>query len=447
MFDQSFSVKNFKKIYDLDKKNGGTIELEYFNDAYNISKKIQRLKQYINLLSKKNKNGQISKIELDNKKNKINEIIEKRKEQYNNNINEKLKIISQKVSKKGYTLSLNRTSTKIDDKDIYSIGNEAEELFVSKQIKLILCHLFNIKTNNRDLIISRLSALTKDKSPKFIIRADIKSFYESIDHKILLKTLHSSSKLSVLPLRVITQFIKQYKILTNSDKGLPRGVGMSAYLSELYMSVIDEKIKSLSDLTYYERFVDDLIIIFSPTKEENTRYYYRKIEKIIEESDLTFNDKTQKLDLFTKTKNEFEYLGYKFQLSSNNCKINMSQKKIEKIRSRINKSFEDYKKMVTKCPKKAAHNLLLRIKFLTGNSRLCNYKSNAFIGIYFSNRFINNSEDLESLDEYLLQQITSLHDQKLIRRMKKLSFKSGFEKKVFRKFTLGEFSKISKGWA
>jgi len=315
------------------------------------------------------------------------------------------------------------------------------------QIKNILNSLFNIKVNNRDLIISRLSALTKEISPKYIIRADVEKFYESINHKDLLEILHSSPKLSVPPRRVITQLIRKYQSLTGSDKGLPRGVGISAYLSELYMTIIDNKIKSLLDITYYERFVDDFIVVFCPSKEKNTGSYLQQIASIINERGLTLNNKTTEIDLFTQTNKNFEYLGYKFNLSASHCEIKMSSNKIKKIRSRIDISFDEYNKSYKHTPQKATKMILLRMKFITGNTRLYNSKSNAFVGIYFSNRFITDKSDLNGLDAYLLSKANNLKNQALRKRIIKLSFKKGFEDQVFRNFSFEELSKISKGWA
>lgn len=447
MIDQSFSAKNFRMIYDLDRKNKGTIEINHFPKAYNIRKKITRLKSYVNWLSARNRRGQLSKENLEEKKEKINGHIKIRKEQYNSEINEKLKIISNNVSVKGYTLPLMLLPKQVKSKNVYSIGNQVEALFVSIQIKLILSSLFCIKTNNRDLIISRLSALAKEMSPKYIIRADVESFYESINHKVLLDILHSSPKLSVPPRRVITQLIRKYQSLTGLDKGLPRGVGISAYLSELYMSVVDDKIKSLSDVTYYERYVDDIIIIFSPSKEKNTNAYLNHITNIIKERGLSLNNKTKEIDLLIQANKDFEYLGYKFRLASGRCDIKMSSNKTLKIRDRIDKSFNEYNQNVKKTPKKAIKIFLLRIKFLTGNTRLYNSKSKAFVGIYFSNRFITDTSDLNGLDSYLSHKASGLQDQKLRKRISKFSFKEGFENKIFRKFTFKDFSEISKGWS
>ncbi|HHU9758634.1 TPA: antiviral reverse transcriptase Drt3a, partial [Escherichia coli] len=370
MIDQSFSAKNFRRIYDLDRKNKGSIEIEHFPDAYKIRKKMIRLKGFIYWLARRHKNGQISTDKFEEKKSKINSHIKLRKEKYNNEVNNKLKIIASNVSVKGYALPLTLLPQQVKNKSVYSIGNSVEALFVSRQIKYVLSSLYTIKSNNRDLIISRLSALAKEMSPKYIIRADVESFYESINHKSLLDMLHSSPKLSVPPRRVITQLIRNYQALTGLDKGVPRGVGISSYLSELYMSVVDDKIRTLSDVTYYERFVDDLIVIFSPNKGGNIGDYLPKITSIINDRGLLLNNKTKELDLFTQSNKNFEYLGYKFQLTAGGCSIKMSSNKVQKIRERIDKTFYEYNQSVSKTPKRAAKNILLRMKFLTGNTRL-----------------------------------------------------------------------------
>jgi hypothetical protein len=447
MIDQSFSARNFRIIYDLDRKNKGSLEVEYFPDAYKVRKKITKLKGFIYWLARRQRSGQISMDIFEERKRIINEHIKLRKEQYDIEVNSKLSVIANSVSAKGYTLPLILLPNQVKNKSVYSIGKTVEALFVSRQIKHILSSLYTIKSNNRDLIVSRLSALAKEMSPKYIIRADVESFYESINHKSLLELLHSSPQLSVPPRRVITQLIREYQNLTGLDKGVPRGVGISSYLSELYMSVVDDKIRSLPDVTYYERFVDDLIIIFSPSKGGNTCDYLPKITSIINDRGLCLNNKTEELDLFTQSNKNFEYLGYKFQLTAGGCSIKMSSNKVQKIRSRIDKTFDEYNKSFSKTPKRAAKNIILRMKFLTGNTRLYNSKSKAFVGIYFSNRFITDLSDLNGLDSYLSNKINGLQDQKLKKRISRFSFNKGFEDKIFRKFSFIEFRDISKGWS
>lgn len=446
MFDQSLSVKNFRKIYDIDRLNKGNIEADHFPNAYNIRKKINQLKKLVKNLAKKHKAGQITTNRFQVRKERFNELIIKRNEQYNLIVNSKLKDIINIVGKKGYSLPLTKLPNQVRNKDVFSIGNQVEALFVSKHIQYTLSSLFNVKSNHRDLIVSRLSTLAMDMSPKYIVRADIENFYESINHKKLLHILHSSPKLSVVPRRFITQLIRSFSQLIGKDVGLPRGIGLSAYLSEVYMNNVDEKIRSLQDITYYERYVDDLIIIFSPTKTENTIRYLNEVKCIVKEKELNLNNKTTEIDLYNQDNGSFDYLGYKFKVSSGYCEIKLSNNKAQKIKDRVTKSFDEYNQALPKTPKKAYRNLLLRLRFLTGNTRLYNSKSKAFVGIYFSNKFINSTTDLRGLDNFLSAKTNALQDQKLKKRINKLSFENGFEKRIFRKFSIEELSNISKVW-
>lgn len=446
MLDQSFSLKNFRKIYDIDRKNKGTIERDHFAEAYAIRLKINRVKNLIKVFQLKHKKNQLTYDELQTRKTKLNEVIEIRKEKYNYIIDEKIGAMLTIVNAKGYTLPLSILPHKVKNKDVFSIGNKIEDIFVSKQIQIVLSTLFNTKINNRDIIISRLSTLTKELSPKYIIRADVENFYESIDHKKLLDILHSSSKLSVAPKRVITQLIREYRSRTGHEKGLPRGVGISAYLSEIYMSDIDKNMQSIHDVTYYERYVDDMVFVFSPRKKENTLSYLNSISNILNNSGLKLNNKTKEINLYNQTNKNFEYLGYKFEITSGSCSVKIGTDKLRKVRGRIDKSFDDYNKNFKNIPNKSYRLILLRLKFLTGNTQLHNSKSKAFVGVYFSNRFITITSDLVGLDRYLANKLNSINDQKLKNRISKLSFKKGFEEKVFRNFTVEELGVLSNGW-
>lgn len=446
MFDQSLSVKNFRIIYELDRKNNGRIEKDYFPVAFQQRLKIRNLKKIAKNLGFRYKKKLVSKEHFEIRRERANKLIELRKEILNNEVNKILTDVVKTVSAKGYSLPLTKSDHLIREKEVFSIGNDIETIFVSRHVQMVLSSLYKVKINNRDLIISRLSTIVKDSSPKYIIRADVEGFYESIDHKDLLDILHSSPKLSVTPRRILTQLIRAYAKISNKSKGLPRGVGISAYLSEVYMGNVDEEINSLPDVTYYERYVDDLIAIFSPTRNENLAYYLPSIGRIISKKKLQLNDKTKELDLFNQKSNNFEYLGYHFRVENGSCTIKLSHKKKDKIKERINQSFNYFHKEHKGTPRAAFRNLLLRIRFLTGNTRLLNSKSNAFVGIYFSNKFINDTSDLVALDNFLEHKLNSLPNSKHRNRIKKMSFVQGFENKIFRKFDMKELSLVSKGW-
>ncbi|MCR9901744.1 maturase, partial [Vibrio alginolyticus] len=120
MFDQSFSVKNFRRIYDIDRKNKGSIEADYFPKAYKVRLKINQLKKLVKILAKKHKAGLITPERFQVRKERFNEQIIKRNEQYNEIINTNLKDIVSIVGKKGYSLPLTKLPNQVRNKDVFS---------------------------------------------------------------------------------------------------------------------------------------------------------------------------------------------------------------------------------------------------------------------------------------------------------------------------------------
>lgn len=249
--------------------------------------------------------------------------------------------------------------------------------------------------------------------------------------------------------------------------GIPRGIGFSAYLSELYLRDFDNKIKSIENVTYYSRYVDDIIIILTPSHRNELK------EKSLNKNDLKkilygtskLEINTSKTQIINLTKKNEErkinqsylitYLGYKFKISftkkgdkfsKDKIQISMSDEKHKRFKDKIDAAFSDYSTLIAKysIEKNPTERMLLkRIKFLTNNHQLFRRKSNVFIGIYFSNEFLTKPfSDLVELDKYLKTKILALPtstNNKLIDKLKKLSFVEGFEKKTIVRFNTDSF--------
>src|SRR5690606_33805227 len=121
-------------------------------------------------------------------------------------------------------------------------------------------YTYGVKQADRDLIVPQLRSILDNKFPKIILKTDIKSFYETIDRGLLLKKLNENSVLSLTTRKVIARLLESYEEESGAALGVPRGVGVSAYLAELYMQDFDSAIKSLPNLIYYARYVDDIVI-------------------------------------------------------------------------------------------------------------------------------------------------------------------------------------------
>ncbi len=474
MLNQSFSQETFQEIFDKENRKGKNIENLFKSD---FESSLEHL-QLIQAKTKEIKN------EPDKEKKKVlYQERKKLKKEREELIKKILESASLELPKK--INSLNLINGPIIGKQTYLLENKIENFFISKKVQWNITRTYKVKQANRYSIVNQIMNLLADKFPKYIVRTDIESFYETIPQKPLLEKINSDHLLSVLSKRFINKIIEQYNILTHQTGienpiGIPRGIGISPYLSELYMRVIDKEIKDIPGLTYYARYVDDIIAIFTPissqaTKSELNRYK-SKLVKIIKDRGLNINiSKTNDYNLlgginYINKHNEellddiliskriktnpktIDYLGYsigaikrvlKYSNSNKNDKttyilsIDLSEKKIIKYRSKIKKAFDDFKRKRNNNEKEAFKLLSSRICYLSSNTKLINNKSNVAIGIYYSNPFINYPYSLNNLDSYLTWHINhaSLDIEKK-NKLKKYNFEKGFKNKKFILFPL-----------
>jgi retron-type reverse transcriptase len=98
----------------------------------------------------------------------------------------------------------------------------------------------------------------------YVLKCDIRKFFASIDHIILVKILQShitDDNLLGLLQNIITSFQS-----TEKGKGLPLGNLTSQLLVNIYMNEFDQSLKHTLKVEYYIRYADDFVI-FSQNKE------------------------------------------------------------------------------------------------------------------------------------------------------------------------------------
>jgi hypothetical protein len=444
--DQAFSIKNLKILLAEDREKGGGLEEKYIPNAYEARIKIHKLQKIGSFFRYKLRVGKIGEEVHAKRIARLEPVLVKRKERYEELLNEELGRIAKLVNKKDFRISVTLLPSLVGGKKVYGVGSSLDEILAVRLIQHILKAVYEIKMPSRDILVSQVKSLALDGVPKYIIRADVEQFYESVRHKDLLDVIHQSPELSTVVKRVLTRLIKDYVSVSGADKGLPRGIGVSAYLAEIYLSSVDQEIRKQSDLFYYARYVDDMVLMFAPKREIATHAYLLFLRNLLASKGLSLNSKTICVDAVKEQKGKFEYLGYEFDLSPSGRGVRLSKRKIDKYKSRIDKAFADYAGKSAFIPKKAASELIARALFLTGNMRLFNKKSNAFIGVYFSNKFITEINQIKGLDKYFEHKMKIITSPSLKRRLQKLSFEAGYSNKIFRNFDAKQLADISRGW-
>jgi hypothetical protein len=444
--DQTSSIRNLNILLKEDREKGGDLEELYIAEAYKIRMRIVGLKKLMTVCRAWAHAGKMTDATFIKRKSRIDLLLEKRKLQHDREIETALDLISKTVGKKDFRVSVHQLPTPVGGKSVYGIGKNLAEILAVRLIQRVLKILYEVNMPSRDILVNQIKSLALDSMPKYIIRADVEHFYESVRHDDLLETIHQSPQLSIVVKRILTRLIKDYVDVSGDKKGLPRGIGISAYLSEIYLADIDKKIRRLKDVFYYARYVDDIVLMYAPERNELAKQYLQRLREIFDSRGLALNSKTAELNLLETLKGKFEYLGYEFDISPSTRGIRLSSRKIKKYRDRIEKSFSDYSKKSLFIADKAADELFVRCLFLTGNMRLFSRKSNAFIGIYFSNKYITDTAQLYGLDMFYKHKISGLTDLSLKRKLLKISFESGFQEKSFRSFDFKRLSEISQGW-
>jgi len=432
--DQSFSLDNFKKILSYENRKGRNLEKEFFPSIFGTTKVITEINKKIQ-----------TQLRFGFKDEKVLSKLNEDKIKYKNLkqalIEKELNAVSENLLDPKFKIEITKVET--DDKPVYTINDTAENYFAIKQLQYNVKKSFNVKQANRFAIVNQLNSLLSDNFPKIVLRTDVKSFYESIPHNKLLTKINENTLLSFLSKKLIWKILKDFLVESGSTNkiGIPRGIGVSAYLAELYMRDIDKEISSLKDVTYYARYVDDIIIVFTPTTNQKTPTYIDQVKKIIEsDTGLKMNPaKTNELDLVkSKAGLKLNFLGYQFHFKNLKfVQIKMTNDKVNKYKNRITNAIQEFNVHSKFDSRNARRILIHRLNFLTGNTRLENNKANVLVGIYYTNSLLTEPlDDLVLLDKFLADEVdANITDPNLKRRVKLFSFKKGFEEKKYVNFS------------
>lgn len=197
----------------------------------------------------------------------------------------------------------------------------------------------------------------------YVLKCDISKYFYSIDHEILFsklkKEIHDPDILALLSEFIHStdcdyinatidkivereiqklenrggqeEQIKQLRKVARYEKGkgLPIGNMISQILAIYYLNDLDHFIKEKLHIKCYVRYMDDFILMHED--RDYLKYCYGEIKKKIGEEKLSFNEKTQ----FVEIHHGFVFLGYRFVLKGKKLLILLRSQNKRKIRRRI----------------------------------------------------------------------------------------------------------------
>lgn len=126
--------------------------------------------------------------------------------------------------------------------------------------------------------------------PCFILKCDIKKFFDSINHDILIFLMERKVR-DKNAMRLIKEIIEGFSTLFG--RGVPLGNITSQLFANIYLNELDQFVKYILKIRYYLRFCDDFVIVDKSSevlkkKAKRINYFLQRNLKLSLHSDKIF---------------------------------------------------------------------------------------------------------------------------------------------------------------
>ncbi|MDR3578089.1 MAG: reverse transcriptase domain-containing protein [Anaerolineaceae bacterium] len=229
-----------------------------------------------------------------------------------------------------------------------------------------------------------------------VIRLDVKDFYPSIKHDLLLTQISKKIKKKEI-IHLISDSISQQTVCSGTGRkkiinsiGIPQGLPISNILANVYLLPIDRKYKKRTSLMYF-RYVDDFLVF---CKKEKIEQIKNEITRDCQAIGLQLHGDDEPDKIHTGlVKSGFSYLGYVFKDSM----VTVREKSVEKLRESIIGLFTSYK---------YSEKIDTSYLFWTLNLRItgCQFNETKYGWLFYFSQ-INDIQLLASLDHFVYKQL------------------------------------------
>lgn len=238
-----FSYESIREVYDMESRKANIDVILLPEEYQNLIKTIRDKRIELSDL----KRVSIKKMDADAQAAHYAQIDSVKEEIKQLSINKEesltafLHEIERKVNSKSFSYEIERDINLYGGNEYFHIkDNNLETQIFSKLLCKDLTASFKVKPANRHQIMACIKSLLVKERSFLIIRTDIQGFFESIPHNIILDLLSENPFVSKKTIGCIRSVLMQYdKLKTYGAQGIgvPRGIGISSYLSEILVSV------------------------------------------------------------------------------------------------------------------------------------------------------------------------------------------------------------------
>jgi group II intron reverse transcriptase/maturase len=167
----------------------------------------------------------------------------------------------------------------------------------------------------------------------WIIDADIKSFFDSVDHNLLMSFITEEISDGKI-LRLIEGWLKA-GVMTNGtieeiNIGTPQGGVISPLLANVYLHEMDEKITKWVNVRLV-RYADDFVILCKTGWM--AKKAMERLKKLLVKLKLQLSE--TKTKIVNSEEEEFEFLGFKFRIRRGKIRITPRDKSVEKFKDSV----------------------------------------------------------------------------------------------------------------
>jgi len=238
---------------------------------------------------------------------------------------------------------------------IYSYSKLSVENMLSHYLKRQLDKAFHIKYASRSRIINLLFntlVATKDMNDFVIVRADFKSFFDSVKSEYVYQKYILPSVIKREDKQLLEKYVEKFKYCY---AGLCLSNGMTEIVCKDFDNVLRARLSEYG-VFFYERYVDDMLIMFNNYISE------AKVKSIINDTitevfgscPVRLNNRPGKFSYISRRSltqsQSFNFLGYEFFITKTvngseliGFEYGISEKKRAKYSNMIERAFINYK--------------------------------------------------------------------------------------------------------